>query len=192
MGKILVFIIDEMADFEITFITHLLGTDAGKEIVPIAYEDKTIKSSSGLFYKPAMLVKDIVVTDDTEGLIIPGGWNGEIRTELITLIKELNEKERLLAAICAAPRFLAKAGVLNDKIYTTSIVEWKDEHKSKFNEEDPFPRHNFKNKRVLRDRNIITAHGVAFVDFAIEICEWFSLFSSEEAKLNFINTIKGV
>jgi len=44
MGKILVFIYDQMADFEITFVTHMLGADLGKEIVTIAYEDKLIKS----------------------------------------------------------------------------------------------------------------------------------------------------
>ena len=33
MGKILVFIYDQMADFEITFVTHMLGADLGKEIV---------------------------------------------------------------------------------------------------------------------------------------------------------------
>lgn len=191
MGKILVFIYDDMADFEITFLTHLLGADAGKEIIPIAFEDKIIKSKCGILYKPSMIIKDILVNDEIEGLIIPGGWNGEVRVELMDLIKELNDREKLLGAICAGPRFLAKAGVLNDKKYTTSIVEWTDRHKIQFNEEDPFPRNNFENKRVLTDRNIVTAHGVAFVDFAIEVCEWFSLFNNAEDKLNFTKTIKG-
>ena len=31
MGKILVFIFDGMTDYQITFITHLLVADAGKE-----------------------------------------------------------------------------------------------------------------------------------------------------------------
>jgi len=39
MGKILVFIFDEMTDYEITLIIHLLGADVGKEIITIAYED---------------------------------------------------------------------------------------------------------------------------------------------------------
>lgn len=36
MGKILVFIFAEMTDYEITFITHLLGEDANKEVITIA------------------------------------------------------------------------------------------------------------------------------------------------------------
>ena len=191
MEKVLVFIYEEMADFEITFVTHLLGADAGKEIVTIAYEDKLIKSKSGVIYKPSRLIKD-VLEEEVEGLIIPGGWNGEIRTELIELIQGLNAKGKLLGAICAGPRFLAKAGVLDNAKYTTSIAQWTEKHVEQFKENDPFPRENFVFQRVIRDGNIVTAQGVAFVDFAIEVCDWFSLFDDEEDKNNFSKDIRGV
>lgn len=191
MGKILVFIYDDMADFEITFAAQLLGADGGKEITTIAFEDKIIKSKCGLSYKPDKLVSD-VVNEDVEGLIIPGGWNGEIRPELIKLIQNINAKGKLLAAICAGPRFLAKAGVLDNVKYTTSIVEWTENHAERFKESDPFPRQNFVFKRVMRDKNIITAQGTAFIDFAAEVCEWYSLFEDEDDKNNFLKSIKGV
>lgn len=76
MNKILLFIYDDMADFEITFVAHLLGSDADKEIVPISYEDKVITSKSGISYLPSKQVKD-VIEEDVDGLIIPGGWNGD-------------------------------------------------------------------------------------------------------------------
>lgn len=120
MGKILVFIYNEMADFEITFVTHLLE------------------------------------------------------------------------AICAGPRFLAKTGILDNVKYTTSIVEWTEAHEQQFRESDPFPRHNFVLDRVIRDGNIITAQSNAFVDFAIEVCDWFGAFDGEEDKNGFAKTIKGV
>lgn len=190
MGKVLVFIYDQMADFEITFVTHLLGADGEKEIITVAYEDKLIKSKSGIVYKPTRLMKD-VLKDDVEGLIIPGGWNGEIRPELIELIQNLNVKGKLLGAICAGPRFLAKAGVLEKVRYTTSIVEWTEAHVKQFMEGDPFPRRNFILERVVRDGNIITAQGTAFIDFAIEVCDWFGLFEDEEDRKGFAKTIKG-
>lgn len=190
MEKILVFIYDEMADFEITFATHLLGSDLGKEIITIAFEDKLIKSKSGVIYKPIKLVKD-VLQEDAEGLIIPGGWNGEIRPELMELIQNLNTKGKLLGAICAGPRFLAKAGVLETVRYTTSIANWTDSHAQRFMESDPFPRQNFVIDRVVRDGNIITAQGNAFVDFAIEVADWFNAFDGEEDRNEFIKMIKG-
>ncbi|WP_102400704.1 DJ-1/PfpI family protein [Haloimpatiens massiliensis] len=88
MGKILVFIYDEMADFEVTFITHLLGADLDKEIITAGYDDKLIRSKSGIIYKPSKLIKNILddLDDDIEGLIIPGGWNGEILKYVIGLV----------------------------------------------------------------------------------------------------------
>lgn len=57
---------------------------------------------------------------------------------------------------------------------------------------DPFPRENFILERVVRDGNIIIAQGIAFIDFAIEICDWFNLFENKEEKDNFSREIKGI
>lgn len=192
MNKILVFIFDGMTDYEITFITHLLGSDAGKEIISIGYDDKMIKGSSGLVYKPSKLITD-VLEEDVEGLIIPGGWYGETKPELIELINNLNSKGKLVSGICGAGTvFLAKAGVLNSVKYTTPAVEWTAKHIEVFGENDPFPRDNYVLARVARDKNIITAQGIAFIDFAIEICDWFHLFEDEVERNEFTKSIKGL
>lgn len=191
MGKVLVFIYEQMADFEVTFLTHLLGADAGKEIIPISNDDKCIRSKSGLVYQALMFVKDVTLSDDIEGLIIPGGWNGEVRNELVALIQALHNQNKLLAAICAGPRFLAKAGVLEHLNYTTSITNWTQMHKDTFNEEDPFPRAHFLDQRLVVDQHIITAKGIAFIDFAIAVCDWFKLFESVEDKMTFTKSILG-
>jgi len=59
-------------------------------------------------------------------------------------------------------------------------------------ESDPFPRENFVQDRVIRDDNVVTAQGTAFIDFAIEICDWFGGFEGEEDKRGFVKLIKGV
>ena len=192
MNKILVFIFDGMTDYEITFISHLLNSDCAKEIITISYTENMITGKSGFTYKPSKLVKD-VLNEDVEGLIIPGGWYGDTKPELIQLITNLNSKDKLISAICGAGTvFLAKAGILNNVKYTTPIIEWTQKHIDVFGEKDPFPRKKFISQRVVRDRNIITAHGAAFVDFAIEICDWFKLFENEDDRNNFVNTIKGI
>jgi Putative intracellular protease/amidase len=143
MRKILVFIFEKMTDYEISFVIHLLSTEANKEIITIAYEDKIVRSRSGFLYKPEKLVTDVLL-EDVEGLIIPGGWYGDTRPELINLIKNLNSKGKLISAICGAGTvFLAKSGVLNDVKYTTPAVEWTKKHIEVFGENDPFPRENF-------------------------------------------------
>lgn len=192
MGKILVFIYDNMADFEMTFATYILGTDEKIEIIPISIEDKTVRSLAGLEYKPKKLVKDML-GEEVEGIIFPGGWYQEVEEELIKLVKDLYNQNKLVAAICAAPRFLAKAGILNEVKYTTSIKEWTDAHRERFKDEsDPYPRENFIQSRVVKDRNVITADGIAFIDFGIEIADYFNIFTNEEEKLEFIKSVKGI
>ena len=191
-NKILVFIFDGMTDYEITFITHLLSTSAHKEIITVAYEDKIIKGCSGFLFKPSRLISDVLY-EDVEALIIPGGWYGETKLELIELINNLNSKGKLISGICGAGTiFLAKAGILNNVKYTTPAIEWTKKHIDVFGEKDPFPRENFVSERVIRDGNIITAQGIAFIDFAIEICDWFNLFESNEERDDFSKNIKGL
>ncbi|WBW94921.1 DJ-1/PfpI family protein [Oceanirhabdus sp. W0125-5] len=121
MGKILCFIYDDMADFEMT----LPGTAISwlkKELVTIAYKNKAVQSRPGFKYLPHATVKEALDFDDIDGLIIPGGWGDEQKTELTELIQKLNKGDKMLAAICAGPKFLARAGVLNDKKYTTTLT----------------------------------------------------------------------
>lgn len=192
MDKILVFIFDGMTDYEITFITHLLHTSGGKEIITFSYEDKIIKGSSGLLYRPSAVLKE-VSNEDVEGLIIPGGWYGDAKVELMELINKLNSKGKLIGGICGAGTvFLAKAGILEKVKYTTPVSEWSERHIEVFGEMDPFTRKNYIFKRVVRDKNIITAQGIAFIDFAIEICDFFNLFEDEEARESFRKSIKGI
>lgn len=192
MNKILVFIFDEMTDYEIALISHLLNTSANKEIITISYEDKIIKGRSGFLYKPSRLVTD-VLKEDVDGLILTGGWYGDTRPEILELINNLNSKGKLISAICGAGTiFLAKSGILRNAKYTTPVSEWTQKHIEVFGENDPFPRENFISERVVRDKNIITAHGEAFIDFAIEICDWFNLFENEAEKIIFSKNIKGL
>jgi len=189
MGKILVFMFEGMTDYQITFIIHLLGADGDKEIITIAYEDKIIKGRSGILYKPQRLVSD-VLNEDVEGLILCGGCYGDAKPELIQLINKINMEKKLLGAICGSGTvFLAKAGVLNNVTYTTPIVKWTHKQIEVYGGKDPFPRENFITERVVRDGNVITAQGIAFIDFAIEICDWLDLFENQEDRDSFRSSL---
>ncbi|WP_313560510.1 DJ-1/PfpI family protein [Ruminiclostridium cellobioparum] len=190
MGKILVFMYNDMADFEVIYATHLLGHELSKEIVPCAYHMEPVKSKGGMVFLPSVTVAGAKV-EDYEGFIIPGGWNPVVREEMLELIRGFYNSGKLLAAICAGPRFLAKAGILDKVKYTTSIVEWNEMRRAQFKEEDPFPRGNFVNARVVRDGSVITSKGISFVDFAVEVADYFGQFKDEAEKQAFFNTITG-
>ena len=97
---------------------------------------------------------------------------GEVRDPgldmLIKLCKEFNERDKLVAAICAAPGVLAKADLLRGLKATCfpngELIKLLKEHGA-----------NYVNKRVVRDRNIITSVGPETAkDFATAICEYLS------------------
>lgn len=192
MEKVLLFIYNDMADFEVVFATHLLGGDLGKEIITIGYDSVPVTSKSGVSYLPKITFKEYLSKKmNADGILIPGGWNGEVQEELLQVIRQLHHKKAMIAAICAGPRFLTKAGILNDVKYTTTITKWTDQQRESFGEEDPFPRENFVDQRVLRDGHVITSKGMAFIDFAIEIIDYLDAFDDEDDRKNFIAGIKG-
>lgn len=187
MRKIALFIFENMTDYEVTFVSHLLNTQEDIQVVTVAYEDISIKGQTGFIYSPEMILKDIEY-DEFDGLIIPGGWNGDYREELQDLILYFKYNNKLVAGICGAGTvYLAKASALDNAQYTTPVKKWTNRHKSIFGEEDPFNRENFVNVDIVRDCNIITANGNAFIDFGIEICDFLNLFEGKEEKKAFRN-----
>ncbi len=188
MGKILCFIYESMADFEVTLACHMLGCLEETKIISVSYEKSPITALSQLKYIPEMTVKEAIELDDIEGLIIPGGIERECKEELIELIQKLDRNKKLICAICAAPEFLAKAGILDNHLYTTTL----DEDYFKENGiEDCFPRENYLEEKVVRNENIITAKGRSFVDFGVEILEYFNLFDDVDEKQLYGRSYKG-
>jgi len=63
-----------------------------------------------------------ISADELEMIVLPGGYPGVDcllkSEETIALLKDLNAKGKWLAAICAAPHVLEKAGVLESRRYT--------------------------------------------------------------------------
>lgn len=104
-----------------------------------------------------------VKIDDYDGIVLPGGSTGVINlgrsTSLIEMIKRLSSKGKLVAAICASPVILAKAGLLDNKKATISPG---------MENELPYPR----DERVVVDGNIVTSQGPGTaMEFSLKIVE---------------------
>lgn len=69
MGKILCFVYESMADFEITLTCHMLGWNPDEEFISIGYEKAPIKASSNLQYIPEITVKEAISLNDVDALI---------------------------------------------------------------------------------------------------------------------------
>ena len=187
MAKILCYIYDGMADFEITLLLHRLRNTGKMEIVTISEEKKEITAQSGMHYISDKKISDIGEVSEYEALIIPGGPVNNEQNEIIPIIKEMINENKLVAAICFAPQFLGRAGVLKEYSYTTSCSSDKIKQ---LGCSDPFYRPNEKDVRCIKDRNVITAKGYAFVDFAIEVCNALDIFETEQQRYEQLERIK--
>ncbi len=100
---------DGMAEYQITLVEQPLSVNSNYRVVIVDYGDRAIKSCSGFAFEPAHTVSD-VLGNQVEELILCGGWNGDLRSELVLLIRKLNKEKKLLAGIFGIGTvFLAKA-----------------------------------------------------------------------------------
>jgi putative intracellular protease/amidase len=177
MSKVLCFISDEMADFEVTLAFHFLKSKGNREIVTVGYDLSGVVSQAGFTYLPDRTIAQALDLQDVEGLVFPGGPIREQRDELTELILKMDAEKKLLAAICFGPQYLGRAGVLDQHRFTTSCSEDKIKALQVC---DPYPRKNYVEERVVRDEHVITAKGDAFVDFAFAVADYLDAFAGKD------------
>lgn len=187
MRKILCYIYEGMADFEISLLLHRLRNTGKREIVSISDNLDRLTAQSGLRYFPDFRIADIAFSDELEALIIPGGPIDQEQNGICAMASQMLENGKLVAAICFAPQFLGRAGILDRYRYTTSCSMEKIQS---LGCEDPFNWNNYVQERVVVDRNLITAQGYAFVDFAKEVCSYLHIFDSAQQEYEQIDRIK--
>ena len=176
MNTILCYIYPDMADFEVVVALHRLRNAGKRRIITIAETMDEVVSQSGLRYLPDMTIAEADAID-AEALIIPGGPINNDQNAVLPLIRRMDAQGKLLAAICFGPQFLGRAGVLDHRRFTTSCTP---DHIAALGVDDPFPRRNQVDRRVVRDGSVITAQGHAFIDFAIEICRYLNVYATPE------------
>ena len=106
--------------------------------------------------------------DDYDAIVLPGGpAAADLRDDqrIIDIVRKYNDKNKIVAAICAAPIVLEKAGVIEGK-KATSYPTVSNELKSA----------NYKRSVVQRDGNIVTGNGpAATFAFAFAVLEALGL-----------------
>lgn len=157
-------------NFEIVISMHLLKT--GGEVKTMAMSKDALRSGEGLNVLPDMLLNEVVLEEE-DVVLIPGGAPGVLdgEEEFYAFLRQADAQEVLLAAICAAPTHLAKAGVLKDREYTTSI-----DPKGK----DYFDVDMFVKENVVVDGHIVTAQPSGYVELGIVLGQIMDIYENKE------------
>lgn len=136
----------------------------------VGMDSDTVTSSHQIVIKMDKVFDETI--NEYDGIVLPGGLPGStsLRDDgrVIHLIQDFNEKGKLVAAICAGPIALGKAGVLKDKVCTCSPGF-----------EDQLTGGNYQEAIVQVDGNIITGKGpAAALEFGYSILEYLGYDSS--------------
>lgn len=121
----------------------------------ISIKDKEVKSSHGIIVKADRLITESSM-EEYDMLVLPGGGLGadnlRDNSMVIDWVKYFNQNNKYIAAICAAPQVLAKAGIIEGR----RITSYPDDKYKKI-----LSSGIYTDEMVVVDNNIITSRGPA-------------------------------
>lgn len=115
MARVLVPLAEGCEELEAVTIIDLLRR-AGVEVVTAGLADGPVRASRGVVLLPDRNL-DEVLGDEFDMIVLPGGLPGadhlDADPRIHTLLQRMAEQDRFTAAICAAPKVLLNAGLLD-------------------------------------------------------------------------------
>lgn len=135
---------------------------SGLEVDIYALKDTKASGKHGLVLSDIHILNNVNVSDYS-CLLLPGGPHYaeiEKNEQVQAIIKQCIEAKKVIAAICAAPTILGRAGYLKNKNYTC-FTSMNEDFKG-----------TYVDQYVVVDGNIITARSAAAsIDFAFAIIQ---------------------
>ncbi len=173
--RIGIFLFDGFSDWEIAYVTPELNKSERFDLIFFSENGNSITSMGGLHVKPTCSLADLN-PENVDVLILPGGtaWEEGKITAIEDLTKRIVEKEKPIAAICAATTYLGQLGLLNKRKHTSNGLDYLKEVASDYRGDE-----HYMNAWAVADENIITATGVAPIEFAREIFRAIELYDEE-------------
>ena len=165
MANVLVPLAQGCEELEAITITDLL-TRAGVNVVTAGLDDQPVTASRGMRLIPDMNL-DEALKQDYDMIVLPGGLPGADHlnndARIQALIKKMATENKYTAAICAAPKVFASAGLLNNR-KATSFPGAIDPQK--------ITGLDYREEPVVVDGKLVTSRGPGTaMDFALTLIE---------------------
>lgn len=163
MSRVVVPLADGFEEVEAVTVIDLLRR-AGIEVVVAALRAGPVTGAHGIGVTADALLAD-VLADPFDMVVLPGGQPGadnlEADSRVAELLRQMAASGRFTAAICAAPKVLAAAGVLDGKRATAYPGAMERVGGVRMEDE-----------RVVTDGKVITSRGPGTaMDFALALVE---------------------
>jgi len=189
------YVLNTMADWEIAYLTAELNSGRflknGKvTISKMSKNSNPVISMGGMSINVDLQLSEVEFSAG-DLLILPGAdtWMEEEHRCVIEMVESLTERGVIVAAICGATVALAKAGILNSRKHTSNGRGFLEMMCPEYKGSD-----NYIDCPAVCAGNLITASGLAPLDFTYEILKrtavmkeetataWYKLYSTKESQ----------
>lgn len=190
--KVYMYVFDTMSDWEVGYLTAELNTGRyfreglkPLNVITVGIDKKPIVTMGGLKVLPDITIEECSI-ESKDVLILPGGdtWTTKIHETVLEKTKEALTKGAVVAAICGATFGLAKKGLLDFRNHTSNDLEFLKMIIPSYSGEK-----HYKIEAAVSDKNLITASGIAPLEFTIEVLKVLDVFN-EEALSSWLNLYK--
>ncbi|MEK3914197.1 type 1 glutamine amidotransferase family protein [Paenibacillus sp. FSL H7-0331] len=181
-NTVYLYVFDTMADWEIGYLTAELNSGryykkglAPSKIVTVGIEKTPVTTMGGLKILPDIKLDECRI-ESTDALILPGGetWTETIHQPILKIAQRCLKEGILVAAICGATIALAQTGLLNSRWHTSNDLAYLKMICPTYTGEK-----YYKMESAVTDGKLITASGIAPLEFTVHVLKALGVFSSK-------------
>lgn len=176
--KAYVLVFDGLADWEPAHALCEIANSGKFEIVTVGFSPAAARSMGGFKIVPDITL-DEVRPDEAAIMILPGGdmWAETSYPELIALLHTLHAEGAIIAAICGATLEIVRSGLSGSAQHTSNDRDWLKSIIPDYRDEA-----RYVDAMAVSDNNVITANGLASVEFAREIIGRLGIYSADDTQ----------
>ncbi|KPL57711.1 type 1 glutamine amidotransferase family protein [Rossellomorea vietnamensis] len=179
--KAFLYVFNTMSDWEYGYVMAELNSGryfkkgaAPLKVMTVGASKEMITTMGGLSLKPDMSLDECTLERE-DLLILPGGstWSEDIHQPILERVGQALEHGTIVAAICGAVEGLANMGYLDTRKHTSNNLEYTKMVCPHYGEA------LYESGPAVADGNLITASGIAPLEFAMEVLKKIDVFAPD-------------
>lgn len=180
--KVYLYVFDSMSDWEAGYLIAELHSGryfkkglAPVEVVAVGVDNNPVTTMGGLTILPGISMDECIL-ESSDVLVLPGGntWLEAIHEPILNKASKSLKAGNVVAAICGATLGLAKWGLLDERRHTSNNLEYMKMVCPNYNGEEYYEM-----EPAVTDGNLVTASGIAPLEFAMHVLKVLDVFAPE-------------